>query len=805
MLRNYLAAVFGNLFRDWFYAWIIILGLAVGFAAAMLIGLYVYDEYSFERFIPGYRHVYRLEMDILAPGAEPQRTDMSWNTVAASVALDFPEVEHVARLALSSQWVGEGEAKSRERVAWVDPEFFGVLPFPVLAGDPVAALHEPDSVVLTHAMARKYFGQDAPIGKTLLVQSVQGDPTAHPMVVRAVLKDLPGETHLEQFKIFASGLAGWSYLTAFDQSSGVSLVWTYVRLRPGVPVDPVLAGLPSFAKRHYPRTIAARFRLEPIKDLHFTDDARAVDAGIAAVGALIIVVAGINFVALMTARGTRRAVEVAVRKVLGARRRHLIIRFMGEALIYVLLAAVISLAIVELALPPVNVFLRRTIAFDLMDDSALATTIAGTALLTGLFAGLYPAVILSGFRPSSALKAGSGLLMGTAQIRKALVVAQFTILIGLIILAATIWRQTAFLLQNVHRLNEDRVLYIVAPCEYQRAFQQELAAIPGVSAVTCASDQATSTFPLKTRVKDPAKGTISIDAAPIGVGFFEMHGLKPLAGRFFSKDQGQDVVLDRADRDPGAQPTVVLNESGVRQLGFESPDAAVGKRLVWSRLSAEPPGTAPPFRGSQIIGVVPDFTLGTLRDTIEPTMYYVDPPSTGLILAELEESRLPETLRSIDALWRRTGHVRPIYREFFGEIMRQTYRDVIVQGRIIAAGTGLAILIACLGLFALAVFTTGRRTKEIGVRKAMGASSSDVVRLLLWQFTRPVVFASLIAWPAAYWAAGRWLQGFAYRVSLPPWLFLSASAAAVLIALATVGAHAWLAANAKPAIALRYE
>ena len=814
MLRNYLAAALGNLKRNWLYSGLTILGLSAGFAAAMLIGLYVRDEYSFERFIAGYQQVYRLEMDVVTPGQGPARTDSAVVNAAANLAVDFPEVERVARLSRSSQWVGWGEARVRERVAWVDPDFFKVLPYPVLAGDPVAAMNAPDGVVLTRSMARKYFGEDAPLGKLLPVQSVGGGPppydAAHRMRVMAVLKDIPSETHLEPFGIFASGRAAWSGLTFTEWFYRLSparpevSVWTYAKLRPGASPDHLRNGLPAFAARHYRGPIGWRLRLEPLKDLHFADNARAVDGGIAAVGALIVLIAAINFVTLMTARGTRRAVEVGVRKAVGASRRDLLVQFMGEALIYVFMAMLISVAVVELALPDLNAFLRRTIAFDYLSDPGLAAAIVGAALLTGLVAGAYPAMVLSGFRPAWALKGGSGQAAGSARVRQGLVVIQFAILTGLIIVAATIWRQTSFALDNVLRLNEDQVLYIASPCA--TAFKQELATLPGVSAVSCASDQAMGAFSLKTMVRDPARGNISVDTAPIDVGFFEMHGLKPLAGRSFSQRRGEDVVLDRPDAGVDTQPTVVLNESAVRKLGFRAPRDAVGRSLDWGRWSAAPVnGGLPPLRTSRVVGVVADFTLNTVRTPIEPTLYFVDPKRLHTVLARLEGRRLPETLRAIDGLWRRGGNARPIDRDFLGQTMRDAYRDVMVQEVAIALSTGLAILIACVGLFALAAFTAERRTKEIGVRKAMGASTTDVMRLLLWQFTKPVLWANLIAWPVAFWAAERWLQGFAYRVSLPPWQFAAASGAAVVIALATVSTHAWAVARARPATALRYE
>jgi putative ABC transport system permease protein len=492
-----------------------------------------------------------------------------------------------------------------------------------------------------------------------------------------------------------------------------------------------------------------------------------------------------------------------VRKVVGARRRDLIVQFMGEALIYVLIAMLIGAALAEILLPWVNAFLGRSLRFDYLADPRLLASILGATAATALLAGGYPALVISGFRPASALKGGVGRSAGSGIVQQALVIAQFAILIGLIVMTATIYRQTSFALNDAMRLDTDQVLNITAPCE--AAMKHEVAAIAGVKQVACVAQGDENSFAMQ-----PGRPQVSVQLGAVDVGYFEMHGLKPLAGRFFDSGRGEDMLLERVGDDTSSQPSIVINQTAVRMLGFKTPQDAIGKTINWGRNSStfgaaadhdKPPALSP----SEVIGVVPDFTLYSIRNQIEPEIHYVDPADSRAMVLKLSGRQIPETLKAIKQAWKATGHLRPLPMVFESQAVQDLYKDVITQAVAIAICAGLAIFIACLGLFALAAFTTERRTKEIGVRKAMGASTFDVVRLLLWQFTQPVLWANLIAWPLAWWVMRRWLDGFAYRVDLPIWLFAGAAAAAVVIAWLTVSIHAWLVARARPVLALRYE
>jgi putative ABC transport system permease protein len=833
MFRNYVSAALGNIGRNKVHAGITILGLSISFAAAILIGLFLRDEARFERFIPGHERVYRLETDTIVAGQKPQSSDRSVSTAAGFLALDFPEVERTARLVDIDVSLRRRDFANAEALLWATPDFFKVMPYPVLAGDPNAALQAPDGLVLTRSAARKYFGEDAPIGKVLEVNTaldmssaappglVRMFSTYHPMRVLAVLEDQPN-THLRA-QVFASSRSPASLISleSPNPSPTQTVEWTYVKLKPGANIEAVRARLAAFASRRYPGPnggpSSVAFHLQPLDGLHFSPPSafvtdalrepgdRRVDQGVAGEGLLVVLIAAINFVTLMTARAGRRAVEVGVRKATGARRRDLFVQFMGETLIYGMAAMVVGVVLAELALQPLNAFLQRNLAFDYLHEPALLAAILGAALLTTLLAGLYPALVLSAFRPAAALKGATLNPTGSPVARQGLVAVQFAIVIGLLLVTGTVYRQTRFALSEAMRLDASQLVWMQAPC--RSAFSGQVAGLPGVRGVSCATVGSLGMGNLPTQAVLPDGSTRTLNRAALDVGLFELHGLKPLAGRFFSPSFGEDMVLAQASPGPHPelQPAVVLNESAARLLGYGKPADAVGKTLRWFRPAAPGSSVRPPAAPSRIVGIAPDFTLGSIRKAIAPSVYYVDPVRSQDLVVKLDGAAMPETLKAMDELWRRTGHERVLGYAFESASVQDLYHDVITEGAAIAACAGLALVIACLGLFALAAFVTERRTKEIGVRKAMGASSVDVVRLLLWQFTQPVLWANLVAWPGAFFVMDWWLHGFAYRVSQPLWLFAAAAASAAVIAWATVSFQSWMAARARPATALRCE
>jgi putative ABC transport system permease protein len=838
MFGNYLSTALRNLARNWLYASISILGLAVAFTAAILIAQYVRNEFSYDRWLPGYQQVYKIANVIVQPGQPPSPGDLNQSVLASQLRAVFPGAQSVARLEQSFLPVKhrpQDSAADERSFAWADPNIFDVFALPVLAGDLKTALQQPDTVVITRQVARKYFHRDLPIGDTLLVQTTTPPPPGsdpltpgntawHPLRVTAVLKDLPSNTNLAN-EIFASGRSAYSDLAVQDsrppQYGGVS-TFTFVRLFPKTsPADLQraldLATQPesALANRFNPGS-KWLFHGVPLAESHLTQagltaaqvkpvGSRSVAYGMAGVGAMIVLVAAINFVTLMTARAARRGVEVGVRKAAGARRADLMIQFIGEALIQVAFAVVVALVLSTLLIKPFSAFVQRELALNVLTDPLLLPGVLGAGLVIGFAASFYPALVLSSFRPAAVLKGGVIQTSGSPLARSALVVLQFAILVGLIVTTTTIERQTRYALsRGLGTVDSKLIVGVFSPCK--DAFAAEVRKLPGVAAAACSSMNALATPNASnlTTVELGAGRKATFEVAPVDFGFFELYGVKPLAGRLFLSNRGEDRVLD--DLKTAAQPTVIINETAARDLGLSDPHQAIGRKMSWSRYRPGSPQTQGPAPSapSEIIGVVPD-TPVTVRVATVPTFYYVVPKQLNALSIRLTGQDIPGTVKTMAAVWKRTGNVQNFQPTFLSQFRMNLYLDIIIQGVTIAICSLLAVMIACLGLFALSAYTTERRTKEIGIRKVMGASTADVVKLLVWQFTIPVLWAIAIALPITLLIMNQWLHGFVYHVELTVWPVVLAAVAALVIAWATVSYQSYMVARAKPAGALRYE
>jgi putative ABC transport system permease protein len=835
MFQNYLAAALRNLLRNRIHASINLIGLSLGFAATLLIVLFVRDESTYDRFFAGYRDVYLLTgtKDAIDHRLPTERWDFSFPGLAAKLILQFPQIAAVARImpAENPPHIRHGEVEADETgFVWLDPSFFRIMPLRSLAGELQTALATPDSVVLTRTAARKYFGRDAPLGELLEVNPAMGPDAAkvsttfntpHPMRVTAIVEDLPSNSYVKG-EVFGSRLAVYSAFALYDLTADQGPFrtqgnYTFIRLRAGTPIQRMQQELSDFATHNsdtstvYPPGFTVGLHLIPIGELHLSPAGespvsprgdRTLLAGLIAIAILIIASASFNFVTLMTARAAQRAVETGVRKAAGALRSQVMMQFLGEAVIYVALAVALAVALTEVLLPWMNSVLKQKIEFNFLGDPALWGALLVATFGVGFMAGAYPAFIMSAYRPAAVLKGTfvPGATAGT--VRRALVALQFAIMIGLGITAATIWRQTLFSLNQQLRVDGSSILLIDDAClPSGRAFRERLATVPGVARAACADDAAIFNGGMSVSAQPPGGAAFPMVSGVVDFGALEFYGLRPLAGRFFDQNHGDDGRL--ADGETAGNPSVVINETAMRKLGFSSPSRAIGKTVIWNRRrwSANP---TPGITGaSEIIGVSPDFSLRTRRETW-PQILYVDPASFDVLSVRLIGSQIPEALKGIDAAW---SQIMPtsIHRRFLSQTLQDIYADIILQGTAITLGAGLAGVIAALGLFGLSAHSAEQRTKEIGIRKVMGASSSDIVRLMLGEFGRPVLWANVIAWPCAYFIMRRWLEGFAHHVDLNPLVFVAASVLALLISVATVSGHALLVARAKPVDALRYE
>lgn len=835
MFRNYLTVALRNIANHKLYSFINIAGLAVALACAILIMLFVRDDLSYDKDVPGHESIFRAGVTFYAPGREPLSMASSMYPLADAMRTEIGGVLETLRLTSQRSAVKYGDRSFFEPIQIADSNLFTMLGFRLLKGDPAVVLARPDTIVVSETFSKKYFGSEDPIGKTLVLDSNK------PVEVSGVMADLPHNSHLAINAVIPLGSKADRQYGADPKSQKSAQSWTnanfytYARLAAGTSIQPVLAQMPDMLRRHVKGTDLGftadtdmaqiiQFSLVPYGDLHFDNKGGLGNGtttpsdwttvyGFSLIAVLIVFIAAINFMNLATARATQRAREVGMRKVVGAKRRQLMLQFLGESVLISLFSLALALAIVELLLPSFARFVDRPIAFGYLSDWDVSLGALALAVLTGLLGGIYPALVLSGFRPAAVLKSNRSGQSGSGTLRAVLVVLQFAISITLGVTAAVVYGQTLYARSFDVGFKRDNMLILTGIGRDQvvpvrETLRNELKANPSVLGVAGASDNPFSGNENNTLIRTPEAPTEPILIRQLNVEpeFFDVYGIRLLAGRSFSRERGEDVdnSKDYGESAPDGL-SIIVNESAIRRLGYGSPQDAIGK-VVREDSS---PGSEAELTGAShsrvIVGVVSDFHFDGLRNQVLPTYFSYNPNALNHFTISIRGTDVKATADFVRETWARLVPDLPVRLAFLDDTYQALYDQDQKRGEMFGLFTGFAILIACLGLFGLASFTAERRTKEIGVRKVFGARVRDIVGLLLWQFSKPVLIANLIAWPIAWYYLNQWLNGFAYRIDLSPLYFAAAGLAALVIAWGTVTLHSLRVARSKPVNALRYE
>ena len=830
LLRHYLVTASRNLVKHKLYSFINIAGLSVGLACAIFIVLFLRDEVSYDRWIPDSKNLYRVELTARMLGRPPWHLTTAPFPLLRTMQDQIPEVKATTHLVPEPMTVAVGDRQFSETVAVVDPGFFQVIKLPLVEGDPAGVFAHPESIVLSQSAARKYFGNFDPLGKIVTVTGSgilcrRSDSTClsatHPLTVTGVLRDLPNNTHLLADLIIPNSSEADALRPAYREQAWQSTDggYEYVALTPGADPNLVLVkAKPIIDQFIDPENKGGsdsdQIHLTQFWNVHLTSDnyggmkppgSWTTVYGFAIIALLIVIVACLNFMNLATARATLRAQEISLRKVVGATRPQLIIQFLGEALLMAMISLVVALALVEVFLPVYDGFLKRPIAFSYVTDWPLVAAIVASVIIAGLLSGAYPALVLSSIRPAGVLKTSTSTQTGSGMMRMVLVVFQFAVSIALGLGAIVVFAQIRFAQNLDLGFDRDGIVILRGITKLSATASESLAhALRSNPEIvdTALSNAVPFNLFNADNVELQIQGQsdfFSAHVVNISPEFPSLYGMRLFAGRFLSTTHGEDVFSsypfsppDSAP-DPDAGRNVIINNDAARRLGYTA-EEAVGKTIV-SR------------RGGhvKIVGVLGDSKIDGLRESVSPAVYVNYPPRNTLLSIRMRNSQASATLSYIDKTWRSFAPSSAIQRYFLSDTFDNLFQSDERQGATFAIFVGIALSISCLGLFGLAAFTAERRTKEIGIRKVFGASTQDVVRLLLWQFTIPVLIANAIAWPIAYYYLHHWLESYAYRISLSTLYFLAAGVTALTIAWLTIIAHAVRIARASPILSLRYE
>jgi putative ABC transport system permease protein len=819
MLKSYLTTAWRNIRKNKVFSFINVIGLAIGMAACLLILEYVNFELSYDRFNKNIADIYRVYNDRYQNGKLIQHGTITYSAIGQAMQTDYPDVTDHARvepfreqiLTYNNKKVGDQETLG------VDNSFLTMFSVGMLAGDPQTALKQPFTIVLTQSAANRVLGtkQDDPasaLGKAVIMGN-----DSMPYKITGVCRDVPENSHLQydllvSYSTLYSGKYPWKEA---DYDFKDSDFWHYIRLRHGADYKALEAKLPAFSQKYFQGNKVSgsdeKFYLQPLGKAHLYSDfeyeigdtgSATVVWGLLIIALFIIVIAWVNYINLSTARSVERAKEVGVRKVIGAGKTQLIRQFLTESLLINLIALILAIALMLLFQHPFNLLIGHKLSYTYLLEKSLggySITFGLLALvLTGIFvSGFYPAFVLSSFRPILVLKGRFSASKGGIILRKGLVIGQFAITVVLIIGSFVVYRQIRFMNKQQLGMNIDRMLVVKPPTltnwdstfiSKADAFRLHLLQIPGVQGAATSwntvGGETGRSFNVR-RAEQPDETHYTMRHNGISLGFIDLYKVKVLAGREYTNTD--------FNPDFSKLHNIILNEAAIRLLGFKSPEDAIGKAIM---------------RGDReytIIGVINNYHQKSLRYPIEPTMLFPAYGTGSSISVKVNSQDMTGTIAAIkktfDSFF--PGNYFEYY--FLDAKFNEQYANDQLFGKAFGIFAGFAIFIACLGLLGLSLFSTMQRTKEIGVRKVLGASVGNIVLLVSRDFIWLVIIAFVIASPLAWYIMHTWLQDFAYRIDLEWWFFVAAGLLAVAIALATISYQAVRAAVANPVTSLRSE
>ncbi len=807
MLRNFFKIAIRSFIRRKSFTWINIIGLAIGMAASILIAMWVYDEITYDTFHQDAERIHRLERDIFYQGNQVI-VPVTGARYAYTMKEEIPGIEDVCRLyPITLSLKDRTDVFHTERVFYADSSFFKVFSFTLKQGNPDKALTEPYSILLNEKAAKKYFGSKNPMNEKI---ELDWNGETHHYIVRGVFDEPEGNSHLN-FEMVAS----FNTLEPLRRNQFRNwlnnYLYTYVKLDEHTTAAQAEENLVPFASKYLQRlkqligikgelSEVFRLRLKPVEDIYLHTDGQW-DIGkngsmtsvviFSIVAVLILLIASFNFMNLSTALAEKRALEVGLRKTIGAHKKNLVAQFLGESVFLTILAFVFSAAIIQAALPSFNHFVDKDLSWAMFLEPAPVIAVIIIVLGTGFFAGLYPAFYLSSISPIKALKkekvtAGKGI-----SFRQVLVTLQFFITISLIIATITAIQQLNFMQSKSLGFNKENIVFIPfesnqVDSEYE-TFKGELLKNPVIEAVT-----ASGSIPMGDSFSDTGFETELSEQPflstfmPVHDDFFEVWGLELLAGRKF-----------HAGSDNEAMRSYIINETAMKDLGIPAPEDAIG--IEYNMMGGDTT-----FKG-KVVGVVKDFHIRSLRKKMEPVSIFYRPDYKDGISIRVTEGSMSKALPYIAEKWQEQFPGVFYNYEIISERFERKYASERRMKNILMSFTFLTFFIALLGLLGLAAFLARQKSKEIAIRKVLGAEVSTIIKLLTSQFNKWVVISIIISWPVTYYFLDRWLSSFAYRITPDWWVFMLSGLVALIIATITVSMQTYKAATANPVEAIKYE